>query len=215
MVSPLLPKAHIQEDTFHYERSLYERGFTCIAGTDEVGRGPLAGPVVAASVILPRSSDYSLFQDSKILSHARRMQLYTHMKEIDAQIGVGIVSRGTIDTINILQSSLLAMKIAVLELGKKHDLPDFILVDGKYEVPLAIPQETLIKGESKSASIAAASIVAKVERDRIMEHLHEKFPLYNFKNNKGYPTKEHRLAVVKHGPCPEHRTSFKGVKEFV
>ncbi len=215
MVFPLKPKVVAQGDTFHYEKIFYQKGFTCIAGTDEVGRGPLAGPVVAACVVLPRACDHSLFLDSKTISHGRRLQLYSLLKKIHAKIGIGIVPRETIDKINILQSSLLAMKMAVFELEKTFLRPDFLLVDGKFEVPIQIPQETLIKGESKSASIAAASIAAKVERDELMTLLHKKYPLYNFIANKGYPTKEHRHAVAKYGPCPEHRTTFKGVREFV
>ncbi len=215
MASILSPKVIAPNDTFHFERSLRKKGFTCIAGTDEVGRGPLAGPVVAACVILPVTCNFSIFLDSKTISHSRRLELYNTIKEIDAETGLGIVPRETIDDINILQSSLLAMKLAVLDLEKRFSRPDFLLVDGKFEVPLLIPQETLVKGESKSASIAAASIVAKIERDRLMDRLHEKYPQYNFKSNKGYPTKEHRQAVATFGPCPDHRTTFKGVKEFV
>jgi len=133
--------------------------------------------------------------------------------EIDAIIGVGIVSEQQIDCINILQASLLAMKLAVENMPAPP--PDFILVDGKFTIPLAISQEALIKGESKSASIAAASIIAKVARDRMMDSLHSRYPVYNFKKNKGYPTREHRLAIATHGPCPVHRTTFRGVKEYV
>jgi len=199
-------------DNFTYERYLAERGFMRVAGCDEVGRGPLAGPVIAASVILPPSSDFSSFLDSKVLSHKKRQILFDTLHETGAKIGIGIVSEKDIDTLNILQASLLAMKISCENLG--GDLPEYLLVDGKFEVPVSILQKTLIKGESKSASIAAASIIAKVTRDKFMVKMHEKFPHYNFAQNKGYPTREHREAVKKYGPSPIHRFTFKGVKEY-
>ncbi len=202
-------------DNFRFERSLHARGFACIAGSDEAGRGPLAGPVVAACVVLPLDCDHSVFLDSKIIAHKRRLRLDTHLKDIKASVGIGIVSPGTIDRINILQASLLAMKLAVTDMGTNVPQPDFILVDGTFEIPVDIPQITLTKGERKSASIAAASIVAKVQRDSFMDTMDRKYPTYNFKKNKGYPTKEHRLAIAKFGPCPIHRKTFKGVKEFV
>jgi len=200
-------------DNFSLERLLYARGMLGVAGCDEAGRGPLAGPVVAASVILPTNCRHSVFLDSKILRHAKRVELENLLYKIDAAIGIGIVSEQTIDSINILQASLLAMKLAVENMA--GPLPDFILVDGKFTIPLAISQKALIKGESKSASIAAASIIAKVARDRLMDSLHAQYPLYNFQQNKGYPTREHRLAIATHGPCPVHRRTFRGVKEYV
>ncbi len=204
-------------DTFYYEKGLGNNGYESVAGVDEAGRGPLAGPVVAASVILPFCCDYKRFKDSKKLTLKQRRELFDYLNSIElAQVGVAIVSAREIETINILQASLLAMKRAVYDMvGNQQDkLPDFLLVDGKFEVPLELPQKALIKGESKSASIAAASIVAKVTRDRLMEEYHDRFPQYNFKKNKGYPTKEHRLAIQQHGPCEIHRRTFKGVKEF-
>ncbi len=202
-------------DNFRFERALYARGFACIAGSDEAGRGPLAGPVVAASVILPPNCNHRLFLDSKKITHNRRLRLNRLLQEIDAAVGIGIVSHEAIDRINILQASLLAMKLAVADLGDDHFRPDFILVDGCFEIGISIPQITLTKGEDKSASIAAASIVAKVKRDALMEDLDRRYPIYNFKKNKGYPTREHRLAIARHGPCPCHRKTFRGVKEFV
>ncbi len=199
-------------DNFRLERILSARGMLYVAGCDEAGRGPLAGPVVAASVILPANCRHSLFLDSKILRHAKRVELETLLYKMNAAIGIGIVSEQKIDSINILQASLLAMKLAVENmLGPP---PDYILVDGKFTIPLNISQQALIKGESKSASIAAASIIAKVTRDRLMDSLHVQYPLYNFKKNKGYPTCEHRLAIAAHGPCPVHRRTFRGVKEY-
>ncbi|MCK5516752.1 MAG: ribonuclease HII [Desulfobulbaceae bacterium] len=200
------------EDNFRIERLLYSRGFVGIAGCDEVGRGPLAGPVVAACVVLPRDCDHSVFLDSKKLTHAKRVILDHKLHRIGALVGIGQVSEKKIDEINILQASLLAMKLAVNDLNKNGNIIDYLLVDGKFPVPLPIPQETHIKGESKSSSIAAASIAAKVERDRFMCSLHEKYPVYNFAQNKGYPTREHRQAILLHGPSPVHRYSFRGVK---
>jgi ribonuclease HII len=184
-----------------------------VAGCDEAGRGPLAGPVVAASIILPINCKHSVFLDSKVLRHEKRVELEKLLYEMDAVIGVGIVSEQQIDRINILQASLLAMKLAVKSMPGPP--PDFILVDGKFTIPSAISQEALIKGESKSASIAAASIIAKVARDRLMDSLHSQYPIYNFIKNKGYPTREHRLAIAIHGPCPAHRRTFRGVREYV
>ncbi len=204
-----------REDTFFLERSLQQQGFSVVAGLDEVGRGPLAGPVVAAAVILPSTCRHHLFLDSKKLSPKKRQQLFDHLHEIPARIGIGIVSHSTIDKINILQASLLAMKRAVLELIMQGYPPDFLLVDGKFPIPMDIAQQPLIKGEGRSASIAAASIIAKVTRDRMMGELHMQYPHYNFIQNKGYPTREHRLAVREYGISPQHRLSFKGVKEFV
>jgi ribonuclease HII len=203
------------EDTFLFERTLYFSGFSSVAGLDEAGRGPLAGPVVAACVVLPPRCDFSLFLDSKKLSHRRRCFLTKLLTEIGASTGVGIVSHTTIDRINILQASLLAMKRAVENLICTGLAPDFLLIDGKFKIPLDTPQHTLIRGESKSASIAAASILAKVTRDALMDELAEQYPAYNFARNKGYPTREHRLAIEEYGVVSCHRRTFKGVKEFV
>ena len=199
-------------DNFRIERFLYSRGFLNVAGCDEVGRGPLAGPVVAACVVLPRDCDHSVFLDSKKLTHDKRVLLERKLNRIGALIGLGQVSEKKIDEINILQASLLAMKLAVSNLNINGNIIDYLLVDGKFPVPLPIPQETHIKGESKSSSIAAASIAAKVTRDRFMSSLHEKYPVYNFAQNKGYPTREHRQAILLYGPSPVHRYSFRGVK---
>lgn len=213
MIKAILQYDTENSDNFRIERYLYAKGFLYVAGCDEAGRGPLAGPVVAACVHLHQNCDHSVFLDSKVLSRKKRDSLYTHLHDTCADIGVGIVSARVIERINILQASLLAMKYAVENMTISR--PDFILVDGKFAIPTPIEQESLIKGESKSGSIAAASIVAKVERDRIMEELHKQYPLYNFASHKGYPTREHRQAIVRHGPCKIHRKTFKGVREFV
>ncbi|MDF1578128.1 MAG: ribonuclease HII [Desulfurivibrionaceae bacterium] len=200
----------VETDSFAYERELFRQGIGRVAGTDEAGRGPLAGPVVAACVVLPAGCDFTLFKDSKQLSAVRRARLHELLLESGAEIGVGCGTVADIDRINILRASLLAMKRAVAALA---DMPDFLLVDGKFPVPLFMPQQSLVKGESRSASIAAASIVAKQERDRLMEGYHRQYPRYNFARHKGYPTAEHRRLLEKHGPCAIHRRAFKGVRE--
>lgn len=144
----------------------------------------------------------------KHYQHQARQRLHAELIRIGAKIGVGIVSPAEIDRINILQASLLAMKQAMEALPV---CPDFLLVDGKFPVPVAVAQQPLIKGDSRSASIAAASIVAKETRDRLMEEYHQQYPCYNFRQHKGYPTAAHRQAILEHGPCPIHRRSFKGV----
>jgi len=200
-----------ETDNFSFEREYVRRGYALIAGVDEVGRGPLAGPVVAASVIIPASCDYREFDDSKKLTPKNRERLYELLRDNGASIGIGVIPELKIDQVNILQASLLAMKKSLKALPVK---PDFLLVDGKYPVPVPVAQQVLVKGDSRSASIGAASIVAKVTRDAIMASYHRQYPQYNFHKNKGYPTADHRKALALHGPCPIHRKSFSGVKEF-
>jgi ribonuclease HII len=202
----------VEEDSFAFERELFSQGFALVAGTDEAGRGPLAGPVVAACVILPPGCDFTPFKDSKITSPGERCRLYRLLLDIGADIGIGYGTVAEIAEINILQASLLAMKNSVAAL---RSAPDFLLVDGKFSVPLLICQQSLVKGESRSASIAAASIVAKEVRDRLMEKYHLQFPQYNFARHKGYPTAEHRRLIQEYGPCEIHRRTFKGVREYV
>ncbi len=201
-----------EPDNFFLERCLWEKGYQRVGGLDEAGRGPLAGPVVAACVILKETGDQSRFVDSKKISATMRSRLYQELQSIGAIIGVGMVSETEIDRCNILQASLLAMKKAVLSMSLE---PDFLLVDGNQRVPITIPQQTLVQGESKSASIGAASIVAKVFRDALMDRYHHQYPEYNFQQNRGYATLEHRRAIAKHGPCAIHRQSFKCVREFI
>jgi ribonuclease HII len=202
-------------DTFHFERALARSGYRCVGGLDEAGRGPLAGPVVAGCVVLPQECEYHHFKDSKKLKAPQRQQLYNLLHVCGAKIGCAVVSPQEIDRINILQASLQAMARAVSHLASQCGSgPDFLLVDGKFTAPVNLPQEPLVRGESKSASIAAASIIAKVTRDRLMERYHEKYPAYNFRQNKGYPTADHRRAIQVHGPCRIHRRTFKGVREF-
>jgi len=181
--------------------------YTHFAGIDEAGRGPLAGPVVAAAVILPQAlnHDFSI-NDSKKLSAAKREQAFELIYEIAISIGIGIVSHQDIDAINIYQASLKAMQIAVAELKPS---PDYVLVDGRAVPDLDMPAQAVIKGDSKSLSIAAASIVAKVTRDRMMVDLNEKYPQYEFARHKGYPTRLHIARIAEYGLCPVHRRSFK------
>lgn len=189
----------------------------CVGGVDEAGRGPLAGPVVAACVILDPKDDTTLYADSKVLTASRREELFDRLHSSNAIIGVGQANAREIETINILQASLLAMRRAVLACVATNPpvQPDFLLVDGKFTVPLPLAQQALVKGESKSASIAAASIVAKVTRDRFMQQAHERFPVYGFDRHQGYPTKAHREALRRHGPCELHRRTFRGVAELL
>ncbi len=192
-----------------YEQNALKRGYKTIAGIDEAGRGPLAGPVVAAAVILPPGYRNEYINDSKKLTEQRREELYVIIKKDAIAVGLGVVEASAIDRINILQATLLAMKEAVSELFPP---PDYLLVDGKNKVPIVMHQETIISGDSLSVSIAAASIIAKVSRDKIMEIYHRQYPQYNFMKNKGYGTEEHREAIHKYGICKIHRMSFR-VKE--
>jgi ribonuclease HII len=178
------------------------------AGVDEAGRGPLAGPVVAAAVILPEECEINGLNDSKKLSPQKREILFDQIKRLAVSIGVGIVEPEEIDRINILRATLLAMEIAVKDLKPQ---PDSLLIDGNIPTSLLIPQETVVNGDSICYSIAAASIIAKVTRDSIMDDYHNIHPEYNFKKHKGYPTKEHLEALRKFGPCPIHRKTFRGV----
>lgn len=180
-----------------------------IAGVDEAGRGPLAGPVVAAAVMLPDNPPPFPFRDSKTISHDRRIILHDWLFASGAAIGIGIVEADEIDRINILQAALMAMRIAVERLDPR---PDKILIDGNQLIPrFAIAQEAVVKGDAKIPAISAASIIAKVTRDRIMGELHARYPQYGFDKHKGYGTKEHRDALLTHGPAAIHRKTFAGV----
>jgi ribonuclease HII len=181
-------------------------GYRMIAGIDEAGRGPLAGPVVAAAVILPPGYEHPEITDSKKLSPRQRERLYGIIQRDAVSIGIGISEAPLIDAVNILQATLLAMKEAVLELSPS---PDYLLIDGLNRIDLAIHQETIIRGDSRSVSVASASIVAKVSRDQLMEMYHRQFPQYNFLRNKGYGTREHREAILKFGRSKIHRRSFR------
>jgi ribonuclease HII len=193
-----------------FEDMARRRGYRAVAGIDEAGRGPLAGPVVAAAVILPEDFDLPGLNDSKLISERKRNQLFPMIYEQALAVGIGVSRADEIDRINILQATLLGMSRAVMRLPVAAD---FLLVDGITPVPLGIKQKTLKKGDSRSLSIAAASVIAKVVRDRIMLAYDRLFPEYGFSGHKGYGSEKHRNAVALHGPCVCHRRSFAGVKE--
>jgi len=199
-------------DRWAHEKKASTRGFSTIAGIDEAGRGPLAGPVVSAAVILPTNLSISGIDDSKKLTPGKRSKLYESIYAHAVSIGIGIVDPTEIDRINILQASLLSMAIAAANLKPQ---PDCLLIDGTFRIPSGLPQETIPKGDALSISIAAASIVAKVTRDRLMERYDLDYPQYGFSKHKGYPTKAHKAAIRQFGSSPIHRRSFRGVKEYV
>ena len=197
---------------WHYEERAREKGFSAIAGVDEAGRGPLAGPVVSAAVILPPFCDLSGVDDSKKLSPARRESVYGRIYAMAVAVGIGIVDAVEIDRINILQAARSSMKISVNNLVPR---PDYLLIDGNVGIAMDTAQEAIVKGDQLSASVAAASIVAKVTRDRLMLGCHRQFPQYGFDRHKGYPTRAHREALRRFGCCPLHRRTFRGVKEHL
>lgn len=194
---------------FHRETQAIASGLWPLAGVDEVGRGPLAGPVVAAAVILDPQAVPDGLDDSKNLSAARREELFALIAESALAIGVASATATEIDTINIRQATLLAMRRAVAALALP---PAFVLVDGNDPPALACPAESVIGGDAQIASIAAASIIAKVTRDAMMARLCARYPAYGFSAHAGYGTPWHRAALQAHGPCPEHRYSFAPVK---
>jgi ribonuclease HII len=188
-----------------YERDLFSRGYKLIAGIDEAGRGPLAGPVVAGAVILPENVYIRYLNDSKQLTPKLREELYLEIKEKAVSYGVGIVDEKRIDTVNILNAAKEAMKQAVRELLQK---PEMLLIDAIHLDDIEIPQISIIKGDCLSVSVAAGSIIAKVTRDKLIEKFDEVYPEYGFARNKGYPTGDHIEAIKKYGICPIHRLSF-------
>jgi ribonuclease HII len=192
-----------------YEEKYSNLNYIC--GVDEVGRGPLVGPVVASAVILPKNYFIEGLTDSKKLSKKKRDYFYEIIKKDALSIGIGIVDNKKIDEINILEASRLAMKKAINSLSIK---PDVILTDAM-RLDMGIPEEDIIKGDLKSITISAASVIAKVTRDKMMEELHEKYPMYNFIKNNGYPTKEHIEAIKKYGIIKEHRKSFRPIKDTI
>ena len=205
-----------------YEEESYARGFKSIAGIDEVGRGPLAGPVVAAAVILPRGYAHPEIKDSKLLSAKQRERLVPVIKENATCWGVGVVEVEEIDRLNILQASLLAMVKALAALKSRADC---VLIDGNQTIPLtlfrigkfltgrSLYQKTIVKGDRSCLSIAAASIVAKVARDEMMMELDKRYPGYGFAAHKGYSCVAHFVALKRFGACPVHRQSFKPVRD--
>ncbi|MFA6119083.1 MAG: ribonuclease HII [Parachlamydiales bacterium] len=192
------------------EKQLREKGYKIIAGVDEVGRGPLAGPVVAAACILPEKFYVKGINDSKKTTEETRIRIYNNLiNNPEVVFALGIVEVKIIDQINIYQASLLAMKQAIQCLKLK---PDYLLFDGKQYPFTSIPSEAVIDGDALCISVSAASIIAKVTRDKIMDDYHEKYPLYGFNSHKGYGTELHRKALLEHGPCEIHRKSFDPVR---
>ena len=191
---------------YEFEKAAVNSGFSCICGVDEAGRGPLAGPVCAAAVILPEGAVIEGLDDSKKLTEKKRERLYDVIKETAVAYSVAYGTLEEIETVNILEATYLAMNRAIEGLNVK---PDFALIDGN-RVPrrIKIPCETIVKGDSKSMSVAAASVLAKVTRDRLMLEYDKKYPEYNFKKHKGYGTKEHTELIKQYGPCEIHRLSF-------
>jgi len=195
----------MENDMLIYEKALKQAGYTCVAGVDEAGRGPLAGDVFAAAVILPESHFADGITDSKKLSEKKREALYEVITQNALAWSVGRATPEEIDEINILNATHLAMNRAVEGLKIK---PDFVLIDGNSIKNMEIDHKCIVKGDSLSLSVAAASIIAKVSRDRYITELSEKYPEYNFAKHKGYGTKEHTEAILKYGPCEIHRRSF-------
>ncbi|HUP37611.1 MAG TPA: ribonuclease HII [Candidatus Limnocylindria bacterium] len=193
---------------YRFESAAWRRGITRLAGVDEAGRGPLAGPVVAAAVVLPPGTRIAGVDDSKRLPPDERQRLFGVIRERAVAVGVAVVDHVTIDRLNILQATRLAMgqALAALDAEPELVLTDYVTVPG-----LRCPQRNLVEGDRRSASVAAASIIAKVTRDRIMEEADREYPVYGFGRHKGYPTPEHRVALERHGPCALHRRTFAGI----
>lgn len=201
-----------QIDLLKYEKELYQKGINLIAGTDEVGRGPLVGPVVAAAVILPKNYKLEGLTDSKKLSEKKRNEFYDIIMKDAISVGTGVVDAHTIDEINILEASRLAMKKAIESLNV---FPEYVLSDAMKLNNISIPYTDIIHGDALSLSIAAASVIAKVTRDRMMYELDKEYPLYGFAKHKGYPTKLHLENLEKYGILDNYRFSYKPVKNIV
>ena len=195
-------------DNLEYEKNLYNKGIEFIAGVDEVGRGPLVGPVVTACIVLPKGYILEGLTDSKKLSEKKREYFYDIIMKDALGIGIGIKDEKVIDEVNIYEATKLAMYEAISNVGCKVE---HVLIDAMKLEDLNIPSTSIIKGDYLSQTIAAASVIAKVTRDRMMDELDKKYPEYNFKKNKGYPTKEHKEAIEKYGIIKEHRKTFKPV----
>ena len=199
-------------DWWQEEREAWEAGYRCVAGIDEAGRGPLAGPVVAACVVLPFGKRPEGLNDSKLLTPRQREALFETILELARGCGLGVVSAPEIDRLNILRATHLAMRQALDALPPGMQ-PDLVLIDGLPVRPFPVDQVALVKGDSRSASIAAASILAKVTRDRLMCEYDALYPMYGFAGHKGYGSAAHLRALAAHGPCPLHRRSFRPVAE--
>jgi ribonuclease HII len=199
-------------DWWQEEREALEAGYRCVAGIDEAGRGPLAGPVVAACVVLPFGKRPAGLNDSKLLTPRQRENLFEAILDMARGCGLGVVSAPEIDRLNILRATHLAMRQALDALPPGMQ-PDLVLIDGLPVRPFPLDQVALVKGDSRSASIAAASILAKVTRDRLMCEYDAVYPMYGFAGHKGYGSAAHLRALAEHGPCPQHRRSFRPVAE--
>lgn len=200
----------MQIDLLEYEKDLYKKGYNLIAGTDEAGRGPLCGPVVAAAVILPKNYTLEGLNDSKKLTEKKREELFPIIQKDAISYGIAIIDNKKIDEINILEASRLAMQEAIKKMDKK---PDYIITDAMdLHCPNCLP---IIKGDAKSITIAAASVLAKVTRDHIMEELDKKYPMYELKKHKGYPTKRHLELIKEYGVNEIYRTSYRPVKDVI
>lgn len=199
------------EELYIYEKELINNGITLIGGIDEVGRGPLVGPVVASCVILPVNYKLEGLTDSKKLTEKKRNEFYDILMKEAVSIGIGIIDEKRIDEINIYEATKEAMISAINNMDIK---PEHILIDAM-KLDISIPSTSIIKGDSKSLSIAAASVIAKVTRDRMLDSLHEKYPMYDFIHNKGYPTKKHLEAIKEYGIIKEHRKSYGPVKDYL
>jgi len=200
------------ETSTFFEECAYRRGHLCVAGVDEAGRGALAGPVVASACVIPPQVIISGVGDSKSLSPQRREELYEILiRHPSVECGFGVVSNLRIDEKNILQASMEAMEIAVRHLDVR---PDYLLADGCHAPNVEMEVQTLVKGDARSQTIGAASILAKVYRDRLMETYHRKWPIYRFDQNRGYGTSFHRQAIRRFGPCEIHRFSFAPIRSM-
>ena len=200
-------------DNYEYERNLKNEGIEFIAGVDEVGRGPLVGPVVAACVVLPEEFNLDGLTDSKKLSEKKRDYFFEEIKKQALGYGIGIIDEKKIDEVNIYESTKLAMKEAIKECQKMCKI-EHILIDAM-PLQLDIPTTSIIKGDLKSITISAASVIAKVTRDRMLYELDQKYPMYDFKHNKGYPTKKHLEAINTYGVLDEHRRSYGPVSDYL
>ena len=192
-------------ELYLYDEQVRAEGYSALCGVDEAGRGPLVGPVVAAAVILPPDFQLEGINDSKKLSEKKREALFDVIKERAVAYGIGMADHKEIDEMNILQATFLAMRRAVEAMGVT---PEMVLVDGNQDPKLGLPTRTVVKGDATSASIAAASILAKVTRDRILIDMDKEYPQYHFAKHKGYGTKDHYAQLMEHGMCPYHRRTF-------
>lgn len=206
-------RSQLTDRMTHLEQMLADKGYHAICGVDEVGRGPLAGPVVAAAVIMPPDITIEGLTDSKKLSAPRRQEIFEEIVEMGLVCAVGVLDHETIDRMNILRASLMAMRKAVMDLKQA---PDIVLVDGNYLIPnIEQPQFAVVGGDRQCQSISAASIVAKITRDSIMDKYEAMYPSFSFSKHKGYPTPEHLEELREHGPTDIHRRSFRPVAELI